>query len=81
MMPSVPVRSSHSPPFPLTIPPIPDAPAPTRSVLSSIKSALVHATMMGTPAVLCVNVPGPNGRMVPWRALDVARIGSEDGSV
>ena len=79
MIPSV--RSSHSPPFPFTMPPIPDAPAPTRSVLSSIKSAFVHATIMGTPAVLCVNVPWPNGSIVPWRALDDARSGSADGSV
>ena len=36
---------------------VPNMPAPTRSVLWSIKAALVHATMVGTPAVLCVNVP------------------------
>jgi hypothetical protein len=35
----------------------------------------------GTPAVLCVNVPGLNRSTMPWRALDVARSGSEDGSV
>ena len=78
MIPSV--RSSHSSPFPLTIPPIPDAPAPTRSLLSSIKSALVHATMIGTPAALCVNVPGPSGRIVPCSVLDVAGRGSVEGS-
>jgi hypothetical protein len=37
--------------------------------------------MMGTPAALCVNVPGPSGRMVPCSALDVAGRGSVDGSV
>jgi hypothetical protein len=51
------------------------------AVLLLIISALVHATMVGTPAVLWVNVPGPNRSTVPWRALDVARSSSEDGSV
>lgn len=36
------------------MPPIPDAPAPTVSILSSIKTVLVYATMMA-PAVLCMD--------------------------
>jgi len=79
MIPSV--RSSHSPPFPLTIPPMPDAPAPAISVLSSIRSAFVHATTIGTPPALCVSVPGPRGRAVPSIADAVAGIGSAFGSV
>jgi hypothetical protein len=41
----------------------------------------LHATIMGTPAVSCVNVPGIKGSIALWRALDVARRGSADGSV
>lgn len=78
-MPSV--CSSHSPPLPLTIAPIPDAPAPTRSLPSSIKSAFVHTTMIGTPAELCVSVPGPNGNTVFEVKFDVAGNESADGSV
>jgi hypothetical protein len=73
------VLSSHSPPFPLTIPPIPDAPA-TRSLLSSIRSAFVHATIIGTPAELWVKVPGPRGNKVLDRVED-GGVGSGDGSV
>jgi hypothetical protein len=53
--------------LPFTMPPIPDALAPTSSVLSSIKSALVPASTTGTPVVsyYAGNVPGPNGGMVP----------------
>ena len=36
--------------LPLTVLPIPDVPAPTRTVLSSIKTALIHVTMMNTPS-------------------------------
>ena len=36
--------------LPLTVLPIPDVPAPTRPVLSSIKTALIHVTMMNTPS-------------------------------
>lgn len=42
-------------------------PAPMRFELLSIKSALVDATMMGSPTVLCVNVPQPNGKSVGCR--------------
>lgn len=79
MTPSV--RSSHSPPLPLTMTPIPDAPAPTRSLPSSIKSARVHTTTIGTPAELCVSVPGPSGSTVFEVKLDVAGSESADGSV
>lgn len=43
--------------------PIPDVPA-TISLPSSIKSALVQTTIIGTPAELCVKVPGPRGNNV-----------------
>lgn len=79
MTPSV--CSSHSPPLPLTIAPIPEAPAPMRSLPSSIRSAFVHTTTMGTPAELCVSVPGPNGNTVFEVKLDVAGNASADGSV
>lgn len=45
------VLSSHSPPLPLTILPIPDVPA-TMSLPSSIRSAFVQATIIGIPAKL-----------------------------
>ena len=45
------VLSSHSPPLPLTILPIPDVPAAI-SLPSSIMSAFVQATIIGTPAEL-----------------------------
>jgi hypothetical protein len=45
------VLSSHSPPLPLTILPIPEVPA-TISLPSSIMSAFVQATIIGTPAKL-----------------------------
>lgn len=77
IMPSV--LSSHSPPLPFTIPPIPEAP-PTTSWPSSIRSALVQTTMIGTPAGLCVNVPEPSGKRVPDIVDDVAGIGSLVGS-
>ena len=73
------VRSSHSPPFPLTIPPMPEGPEPMMSFPSSIKSAFVHTTMMGTPAELWVSVPGPKGSKVADTA-EVAGNGSADGS-
>lgn len=78
MTPSV--RSSHSPPFPFTMLPIPEAPA-TISFPSSIKSAFVHATMIGTPAALCEKVPGPRGSIVLERVELEAGRGSDDGSV
>ena len=78
-MPSV--CSSHSPPLPFTMAPMPDAPAPTRSLPSSIKSAFVHTTTIGTPAELCVSVPGPNGNTVFEVRLDVVGNASADGSV
>ena len=74
------VHSTDSPLFPFTML-VPKTPALTRSVLWSIKSALVHATMVGTPAVFYENVPWPNGSVVPWRALSVSRSGLADGSV
>jgi hypothetical protein len=73
------VLSSHSPPLPLTILPIPDAPAAI-SFPSSIRSAFVQATIMGMPAVLCVNVPGPSGKRVLDR-VELAGSGSVEGSV
>ena len=60
MTPSV--RSSHSPPFPLTIPPIPLEPTPAMSLFSSIRSAFVHTTTMAIPAELFVSVPCGSGR-------------------
>jgi hypothetical protein len=60
-------------PLCLTIPPNPDALALTNSLFSSIKSALVFTTMMGTPATLCVNVPGHSGGTVPFSLLDIRR--------
>lgn len=78
MIPSV--LSSQSPPLPLTIPPIPDAPA-TRSLPSSIKSAFVHVMTIGTPDALWVNVPGPSGSNVESDKFDVGGIGSVEGSV
>lgn len=75
------VRSSHSPPFPLTIPPIPDVPGPTKLLPSSIKSALVHTTTIGTPAELCVKTPDPRGRTVLDVRVDVVARNSVDGSV
>jgi hypothetical protein len=77
MMPSV--CSSHSPPLPLTMAPIPDAPAPTRSLPSSMRSALVHTTTIGTPAELWVSVPGPRGNTV--FEVNVVGNASTDGSV
>lgn len=74
------VRSSHSPPFPLTIPPMPEGPEPMISFPSSIKSAFVHTTTMGTPAELCVSVPWPRGNTVPV-TVAVAGRGSVVGSV
>ena len=74
------VRSSHSPPFPLTIPPIPEAPAPITSLPSSMRSALVHVTIIGTPPILCVSVPGPKGRTAPG-SVELAGRGSDEGSV
>jgi len=59
--------------------PIPDEPAAI-SFPSSIKSAFVHATMIGTPAELCVNVPGPRGRIVFVR-VELVGSGSVEGSV
>ena len=41
-----------------------------------MRSALVHVRMTDTLAVLCVNVSGPNDRIVPQIALDVVCIGS-----
>ena len=61
MTPSV--RSSHSPPLPLTIPPIPPE-LPTMSWPSSMRSDFEHTTTMGTPDALWVSVPGPRGRRV-----------------
>lgn len=78
-MPSV--CSSQSPALPFTMVPIPDAPAPTRSLPSSIKSAFVHTTTIGTPAELCVSVPEPNGNTVFDVKLDVVGNASADGSV
>ena len=52
-----------------------------RSVLLSMMSAFVYVTMVDTQAVLCVNVPGFNGRIVPRRALDVVGSGSVGDSV
>jgi hypothetical protein len=74
------VRSSHSPPLPRTMPPMPDAPVPRSLPPSSIKSALVHTTIMGTPAELCVRVPGPSGSTVLPDMEDTAGAGSIDGS-
>ena len=37
--------------------------------------------MVGTPAMLCVNVLGLNGKIVRWRALDVVGSGSVGDSV
>lgn len=79
MTPSV--RSSHSPPLPFTMAPIPDTPAPTRSLPSSIRSALVHTTMIDSPAELWVSVPGPNGNTVFEVRFDVVGSESADGSV
>lgn len=75
---TVSVLSSHSPPLPFTIPPIPDGPA-ARSLLSSIKSAFVHATIIGTPDELWVNVPGPRGSNVE-DTVEVVGSGSLEGS-
>jgi hypothetical protein len=72
------VLSSHSPPLPFTMPPIPEAPA-TSSLLSSIKSAFVQTIMMGTPDGLFVKVPGPRGSRVDDK-VDVAGSGSLEGS-
>ena len=41
------VHSPHSPLFPFPILPVQEVAAPTRSVLSAIKSALVHLVVMG----------------------------------
>ncbi len=60
--------------------PIPDVPA-AMSFPSSIRSALVHATMIDTPAELCVNVPGPRGKIVLESVEFDAGSGSADGSV
>lgn len=78
------VRSSHSLPLPLTMPPIPLGPAFRLSGVSSMRSALVHTTIIGTPAELCVSVPWARGRRV---AADMElpasgrAAGSVDGSV
>ena len=74
------VRSSHSPPLPLTMPPMPDGPEPMMSLPSSIKSAFVQTTTIGTPAELCVSVPCPKGSTLP-ETVAVAGRGSEEGSV
>ena len=60
--------------------PMLEAPGPRTSVFSSMRSAFVHATMMGTPAALCVNVPDPSGNTVA-DMVAVAGIGSAVGSV
>jgi hypothetical protein len=41
---------------------------------------LVYTTTTGTPTVLCVNMPGPRGMMMPSSALGIAGRGSVDGS-
>lgn len=74
------VRSSHSPPLPFTMPPIPDGPDPMISLPSSMRSAFVQTTTIGTPAVLWVRVPGPRGNTVP-DTVAVAGSGSAEGSV
>ena len=51
------------------------------SPFSSIRSAFVHATMIGTPAALCVRVPGPSGNSVVLEIEEVAGSGSAEGSV
>ena len=80
MTPSV--RSSHSPPFPLTIPPIPLAPTPAMSLLSSIRSAFVQTTTMAIPAELFVSVPCGSGRtFASARVAVVIGSGSAVGSV
>ena len=68
----------HPPSFPFTMPSISDTLAPTGSVLSSTTRLRIRD---GKPAVLCANVPWLKESIVPWRALDVARSGSADGSV
>ena len=80
MTPSV--CSSHSPPFPLTIPPIPLAPTPAMSLLSSMRSAFVQTTTMAIPAELFVSVPCGNGRtFASARVAVVIGSGSAVGSV
>ena len=59
--------------------PIPDAPAAI-SLPSSIKSAFVHATMIGTPAELWVSIPGPRGRIV-FDRVELVGSGSVKGSM
>lgn len=73
------VRSSHSPPLPFTMPPIPDGPEPITSFPSSMRSALVQTTTIGTPAELWVRVPGPRGNTV-LDTVAVAGNGSAEGS-
>lgn len=86
------VLSSHSPPLPFTMPPPRPVGTPippileVPSSLSSIRSALVQTTMIGTPAALWVSVPGPRGRTAfDERAVEdvdgTTMEGSEDGSV
>lgn len=61
--------------------PIAEAPGPSISPFSSIKSAFVQATMIGTPAALCVSVPGLSGSKVVLDRVELAGSGSEEGSV
>lgn len=81
------VLSSHSPPLPLTIPPPrpaaipPPKPPVAPSWPSSMRSALVQTTMIGTPAALCVSVPGPSGNTVLEDRDEDGAMGSDEGSV
>ena len=47
----------------------------------NISPNLMYVMMMGPLAVLHMNAPGNNGRILPWRALDGARSGLADGPV
>ena len=63
-------------PFPFTVLSIPDMLASKK-----VDPDSVHPTMIGLLTVLCVNASWNNGRVLPWRALHVARSGSAGGSV